>query len=106
MYLVEWKLFFKKNLRCFADRGYNADVNLVVPYFNPNNDKTIDMINANQYHYRSVVETVFSRVKNFKAADYTFKQGVTFQLWALLLAYQLTAYQIKKSPLRNYDFFY
>jgi hypothetical protein len=74
-------------------------ISLLVPFSNPLNIDSIDICNSYQYHFRSVIETVFARVRTFKATDIRFKQSVTTN-------YQIIAYNLKESPLRNEEFFY
>lgn len=95
----------ENKMKCLGDRGYNETETVLVPLHNPQENSEIDYINHRQYHFRAVVETVFSRVKNWKAAEIKFKQNVTTQSYVLMIAYQLTAHEIKNKPLRNEQFF-
>eukprot|EP01091_Cochliopodium_minus_P007722 TRINITY_DN1760_c0_g1_i2.p1 TRINITY_DN1760_c0_g1~~TRINITY_DN1760_c0_g1_i2.p1 ORF type:complete len:122 (+),score=16.87 TRINITY_DN1760_c0_g1_i2:703-1068(+) len=95
------QIYLEHGGRAFADRGFpRSETSLLTPSANPNNSSSIDQYNASQYKYRSEIETVFARVKTFKAAETKFKQSPTIQVWALLLAYQ-----IKSSPMRNDNWF-
>jgi hypothetical protein len=83
----------KTNIKLLADGGY-SHINLITP-INGRDD-----YNAELSGKRSVVETVFARVKFFKAATYQFHHNIILQLYSLLLAYKLTNLKIKASPIR------
>eukprot|EP01091_Cochliopodium_minus_P004956 TRINITY_DN1485_c0_g1_i7.p1 TRINITY_DN1485_c0_g1~~TRINITY_DN1485_c0_g1_i7.p1 ORF type:complete len:261 (-),score=14.60 TRINITY_DN1485_c0_g1_i7:351-1133(-) len=62
-------LYATQGFRAFGDRGFANDPQLSVPLVNPFESEHIEQYNHNQYHYRSVIETVFARTKNFQAAN-------------------------------------
>lgn len=95
----------EKEIRVLADRGFDRDSQLIVPIGNPYNNSFIDKVNKIQYQFRAVVETVFSRVKNWKVTDYKYKQSVTSQIYALDIVFQMVSSIINENPLRTSYFF-
>lgn len=91
----------EKNMKALGDRGYNTTSTIVAPKDNPNNIPAIDFFNHEHYHFRAVVETVFGRVKTWKAAEIKFKQLITTQGMALLAIYNIVAKENILSPIRD-----